>query len=168
MAGSINKVMLIGRLGGDPEVRTMNNGGKVASFSLATDESWKDKNTGEKKQRTEWHRVVVFGSPQNEGLAGIVEKYVRKGDQVYLEGQLQTRKWQDKDGNDRYTTEVVLQTMRGQLTMLGGKRDGGSSSSGSSASGDASPPPAGASGSTSSAGESPPPPSGGLDDDVPF
>ncbi|MCG8625468.1 MAG: single-stranded DNA-binding protein [Proteobacteria bacterium] len=164
MAGSVNKVTLIGRLGADPDVRTMNNGGKVVNLSVATSESWKDKNTGEKRERTEWHRVVVFGSAQSEGLAGVVEKYLRKGDQVYLEGQLQTRKWQDKDGKDRYTTEVTLQPTRGQLVMLGGKRDGASSGGDSGGSGGGS--------DAAGSGDTPPPPptptGNDLNDDVPF
>jgi single-strand DNA-binding protein len=114
MAGSLNKVMLIGNLGADPEIRNTQNGSKVATFSIATSESWKDKNTGEKKERTEWHRVVVW----NEGLVGIVEKYVHKGDKIYVEGELQTRKWQDQEGKDRYSTEVVLTGFNGTLTML--------------------------------------------------
>jgi single-strand DNA-binding protein len=113
---SVNKAILIGNLGRDPEVRAMPDGSKVANLSVATAESWKDKNTGEKRERTEWHRVVIFGK-----IADIAEQYLRKGSKVYLEGQLQTRKWQDQSGNDRYSTEVVLQPFRGQLTMLGDK-----------------------------------------------
>lgn len=114
MSGSVNKVTLVGNLGKNPEVRTMQNGGKVVSFSLATSESWKDKNTGERQERTQWHNIVVF----NENLAGVAEKYLKKGAKIYLEGQLETRKWQDKDGHDKYTTEVVLRPHRGELTML--------------------------------------------------
>ncbi|MGE4339433.1 MAG: single-stranded DNA-binding protein [Pigmentiphaga sp.] len=121
MAGSVNKVILVGYLGKDPEIRTTSADRKVAGFSLATSEQWRDKNTGERKERTEWHQIVVF----SEGLVKIAEAYLRKGAQVYLEGQLQTRKWQDKDGNDRYSTEVVLQGFNATLTMLGGKRDDG-------------------------------------------
>ena len=106
MAGSVNKVILVGRLGADPKVATMNNGGKVVTLSVATGDSWKDKTTGEKRERTEWHRVVIFGSAQSDGLAGVAEQYLRKGNQVYLEGQLQTRKWQDKDGNKRQGTKI--------------------------------------------------------------
>lgn len=120
MAGSINKVILVGNLGKDPEVRSAQDGSKVVSFSLATTESWKDKNSGERKDRTEWHRVVVF----NQGLAEICEKYLHKGSKVYLEGQLQTRKWQDQAGVEKYTTEVVLPRFRGELTMLDGRGDG--------------------------------------------
>jgi single-strand DNA-binding protein len=113
----LNKVMLIGHLGKDPEMRKTQDGRAVANFSVATSESWKDKNTGEKKEKTEWHNVVVF----NEGLAGIIEKYVKKGSKIYVEGKLQTRKWQDKDGNDRYTTEVILQGFDGAIKLLDGK-----------------------------------------------
>lgn len=123
---SVNKVILLGNLGKDPEIRTLNSGDKVANFSVATSETWKDKNTGEKKEKTEWTNVVVFGS-----LAEIVEKYLRKGSKVYLEGALQTRKWQDKDGNDRYSTEVVLKPFNGSLVMCGGGQgDVGDRSSG--------------------------------------
>lgn len=120
MAGYLNKVCLIGNVGQDPEIKNLTNGGVVANFSLATSESWKDKQTGEKKERTEWHRVVVF----QEGLCGVIETYVRKGMRLYIEGGLQTRKWQDKDGNDRYSTEVVLTGFDAKLIML--DRGGGS------------------------------------------
>ncbi|MEP4195851.1 MAG: single-stranded DNA-binding protein [Aliishimia sp.] len=120
MAGSVNKVILIGNLGRDPEVRNFPNGGKVCNLRIATSETWKDKNTGERKERTEWHSVAIF----NDGLVRIAEQYLRKGSKVYLEGQLQTRKWQDQSGADRYSTEVVLQGFNGTLTMLDG-RDGG-------------------------------------------
>ena len=118
MAGSVNKVILIGNLGKDPEVRRLNSGAPVVSFSVATSETWKDKNTGERKERTEWHNVVVF----NEGLAKIAEQYLKKGSKVYVEGKMQTRKWQDQSGNDRYTTEVVLPTFGGAITLLGDKQ----------------------------------------------
>ena len=121
MAGSVNKVILVGNLGADPEIRSFQNGGRVANLSLATSESWKDKATGEKKERTQWHRVVIF----NEGLIGITERYLKKGAKVYLEGQLETRKY-EKDGKDHYTTEVVLRPFRGELTML--DKAGGSGS----------------------------------------
>jgi single-strand DNA-binding protein len=114
---SVNKVTLVGNLGKDPEVRRMNNGDAVVLFSVATAETWKDKATGERKERTEWHNVVIF----NEGLGKIAENYLKKGSKVYLEGQLQTRKWQDQSGNDRYSTEVVLQRFRGELVLLGDK-----------------------------------------------
>lgn len=121
MAGSVNKVILIGNLGKDPEIRTFGNGGKVANFSVATSESWRDKQSGERKEKTEWTNVAIF----NDGLVGIVEKYVKKGSKVYVEGKLQTRKWQDRDGNDRYTTEVVLQGYGGQLTLLDSRNSQG-------------------------------------------
>ena len=121
MAGSLNKVLLIGRLGADPEIKQMVNGKNVARFSLATSNTWKDKNTGEKKEKTECHRIVIF----NEGLANVVKQYLKKGSQVYIEGQLSTRKWRDeKTGQDKYSTEVVLQGFNSSLTMLGGKSAG--------------------------------------------
>lgn len=116
MAG-INKVIIVGNLGADPEVRTFSNGGKVCNLRIATSESWKDRNTGERKEKTEWHSVAIF----SEGLAGVAEKYLRKGSKVYIEGKLQTRKWQDQSGNDRYSTEIVLQGFDGKLEMLDGK-----------------------------------------------
>ena len=117
MAGSLNKVQLIGRLGADPEIKQMVNGKNVARLSLATSQSWKDKNTGEKKEKTEWHRVVIF----NEGLVNVVQQYLKKGAQVYIEGQLSTRKWKDeKSGQDKYSTEVLIQGFNSSLTMLGG------------------------------------------------
>ena len=125
MAGSINKVILVGNLGADPEVRRMQDNRPVVNLSIATSESWKDKATGERREKTEWHRVVIF----NEGLCRIAEQYLRKGSKVYLEGSLQTRKWQDKQGQDRYTTEIVLQGFNGNLTMLDG-RSGGASQGG--------------------------------------
>ena len=118
MSGSLNKVLLIGRLGADPEIKQMVNGKNVARLSLATSQNWKDKNTGEKKQKTEWHRVVIF----NEGLVNVVQQYLKKGSQVYIEGQLSTRKWKDeKSGLDKYSTEVVIQGYNSSLTMLGGR-----------------------------------------------
>lgn len=116
----MNRVTLLGRLGADPEIKSVQNGDKVANLRIATSETWRDKNTGEKKERTEWHSVVVW----NSGLVGVIEKYVKKGSQVLIEGQLRTRKWQDKDGADRYSTEVVLQGFDSRLKMLDGKRDG--------------------------------------------
>ena len=118
---SLNKVMLIGNLGRDPEVRSFPNGGKVCNLRIATSENWKDKNTGEKREKTEWHSVAIF----NEGLVRVAEQYLRKGSKVYIEGQLQTRKWQDQSGNDRYSTEVVLQGYGSTLTMLDGANNGG-------------------------------------------
>lgn len=136
MAGSVNKVILVGNLGQDPEVKSFQNGGRIANLRIATSESWKDKATGERKERTEWHSVVL----QSEGLIGVAERYLRKGSKVYIEGQLRTRKWQDQSGNDRYTTEISV-GMNGVLTMLdgapgggggggGGQRSGGGSSGG--------------------------------------
>lgn len=119
MAGSLNLVQLIGNLGRDPEVKTMQNGGKVCNLSIATSESWKDKASGERKEKTEWHRVVVF----NENIINVCENYLKKGAKVFIEGQLETRKWQDASGQDKYSTEVVLRQYRGELTMLDGKRD---------------------------------------------
>ena len=127
MAGSVNKVILIGNLGRDPEVRTLQNGNKVANLSLATSESWKDKSSGERKEKTEWHRVVIFGN-----LADIAEKYLKKGSKVYVSGSLQTRKWTDQSGTEKYTTEVVLQGFGGELTMLDGKGGGGGGGGGMS------------------------------------
>src|SRR5437879_1402978 len=121
MAGSVNKVILVGNLGRDPEIRSTQDGTKVANLSLATSESWRDKNTGERKERTEWHRVVIF----NERLVDVVEKYVKKGSKLYVEGALQTRKWTDNTGAEKYSTEVVLQRFRGELTMLDGRGGGG-------------------------------------------
>jgi len=121
MAGSLNKVMLIGNLGADPEIRSFQNGGKVANLRIATSETWKDRSTGERQERTEWHTVAIF----SEGLINVVENYLKKGSKVYVEGQLQTRKWQDQQGNDRYSTEVVLRGYNGTLTMLDGAGGGG-------------------------------------------
>ena len=121
MAGTVNKVILIGNLGQDPEIRSFGNGGQVANFSLATSENWKDKNTGERREKTEWHRVAVFG----DGLVRVVQNYVKKGSKLYIEGKLETRKWQDKDGNDRYTTEVRVSGPGSTLTMLDGRGEGG-------------------------------------------
>lgn len=126
MAGSVNKVIIVGNLGRDPEVRSFPNGGKVVNLRIATSENWRDKNTGERKERTEWHSVAIF----NENLAKIAEQYLRKGSTVYIEGQLETRKWQDQTGADRYTTEIVLRQYRGELTLLGGRGEGGGGSGG--------------------------------------
>ena len=167
MAGSVNKVILIGNLGKDPEIRTMQNGGKVANLSIATSESWKDKSTGEKKEKTEWHRVVIFGS-----LADIAERYLKKGSKVYVSGSLQTRKWTDQAGVEKYSTEVVLQGFGGELTMLDGKGGGGGGGGGSGMGDDSG-------GGWDSGDSAPPAPrSGGagakrparddMDDDIPF
>ncbi|EAU46245.1 single-stranded DNA-binding protein [Salipiger bermudensis] len=121
MAGSVNKVILVGNLGADPETRTFQNGGKVCNLRIATSENWKDRNTGERRERTEWHSVAIFSEP----LARIAEQYLRKGSKVYLEGQLETRKWQDQSGQDRYSTEVVLRPYRGELTLLDSRQGGG-------------------------------------------
>ncbi|MDO5647268.1 single-stranded DNA-binding protein [Paracoccus sp. (in: a-proteobacteria)] len=121
MAGSVNKVILVGNLGRDPEIRTFQNGGKVANLRIATSENWKDRNTGERREKTEWHSVAIT----SEGLVNVVERYLKKGSKVYIEGQLETRKWQDQSGQDRYTTEVVLRAYGGTLVMLDGRGDGG-------------------------------------------
>ena len=121
MAGSVNKVILVGNLGADPEVRTFGNGGKVAKLRMATSESWKDRNSGERREKTEWHTVEVFG----EGLVGVVERYINKGSKIYIEGQLTTEKWQDRDGNDRYTTKVKVAGPNSNLTMLDSRNSGG-------------------------------------------
>ncbi len=120
MAGSINKVILVGNLGADPEIRTLNSGDRVANLRIATSETWRDKGSGERKERTEWHRVVIF----NDGLVKIAEQYLKKGSKVYVEGAIQTRKWQDQSGQEKYSTEVVLQKFRGELTMLDGRGGG--------------------------------------------
>lgn len=124
MAGSVNKVILVGNLGADPEIRRLTDGRPVANLRLATSESWKDKATGEKREKTEWHRIVCF----NEGLCRVIEQYLKKGAKIYIEGQLQTRKWQDKDGQDKYSTEVVLQGFNSQLVMLDSRGGGGGGS----------------------------------------
>lgn len=174
MAGSLNKVMLIGNLGADPEVRTFANGGKVCNLRIATTETWKDRNSGDRQERTEWHTVAIF----NEGLAGVAERYLKKGSKVYIEGQLQTRKWQDQQGNDRYSTEVVLRGPNSVMTMLdgaggggggmGGGGFGGGGRSGGGGYGGGGPAGGGASGGSGFGGGG----SGGgyddLDDDIPF
>jgi single-strand DNA-binding protein len=159
VAGSVNKVIIVGNLGRDPEFRTFQNGGRVASFSVATSESWKDKATGERKERTEWHRISVL----NENLVGIVEKYIKKGSKVYVEGQLETRKYTDKDGVEKYTTEVVLRPFRGEITMLDSK---GGSGSGAANDYDDAPAQTAASGGGGSFGGGGG--KGAMDDDIPF
>lgn len=164
MAGSVNKVILVGNLGADPEVRNTNDGRPIVNLRIATSERWRDKNSGEQRERTEWHRVVIF----NEGLCRVAEQYLRKGSTVYIEGQLQTRKWQDQDGNDRYSTEIVLQGFNSTLTMLGGRSDnagdnnygggGGSSYGGNNNQGGGGRPQANA----------PAFDAGDMDDDIPF
>ena len=129
MAGSVNKVILVGNLGRDPESKSFQNGGKVVNLRIATSESWKDRNTGERKEKTEWHSVAIF----SEGLANVAERFLRKGSKVYIEGQLQTRKWQDAQGQDRYSTEIVLQGFNSVLTMLDGPQGGGAGGGGGGA-----------------------------------
>ena len=158
MAGSVNKVILIGNLGRDPEIRSTNDGTRVANLSVATSESWRDKASGERKERTEWHRVVVF----NDKLVEIIEKYLKKGSKVYLEGALQTRKWTDQSGTEKYTTEVVLQKYRGELTMLDGARSAGGGE-GSFATDEPAATPAAA-----GRGRAKAPTSSDLDDEIPF
>lgn len=126
MAGSVNKVIIVGNIGRDPEVKSFPNGGKVVNLRVATSENWRDKQTGERKEKTEWHSVAIF----NENLAKVAEQYLRKGSTVYLEGALETRKWQDQSGQDKYSTEIVLKAFRGELTLLGGKAEGGSQGGG--------------------------------------
>ena len=164
MAGSVNKVILVGNLGKDPEVRQTNDGTKVASLSVATSENWRDRSSGERREKTEWHRVVIF----NDRLVDVAEKYLRKGAKVYLEGALQTRKWTDNTGQEKYTTEVVLQKFRGELTMLDGRQGAGGGDSmddmgygGTYSAGGGSTQP-----SRSGGGSRPPAPD--LDDEIPF
>ncbi|AYV48398.1 single-stranded DNA-binding protein [Caulobacter flavus] len=126
MAGSVNKVILVGNLGADPEIRTLNSGDRVANLRIATSETWRDRSSGERKEKTEWHRVVIF----NDNLVKVAESYLRKGSTVYIEGAIQTRKWTDQQGQEKYSTEIVLQKFRGELTMLGGRGDGAGASSG--------------------------------------
>ena len=169
MAGSLNKVMLIGNLGADPEIRSFQNGGRVCNLRIATSEQWKDRNSGERQERTEWHNVAVF----SEGLVNVCERYLRKGSKVYVEGQLRTRKWQDQSGNDRYTTEVVLQGFNGTLTMLDGAQGGSGGGRGGSGGGNWNDGPSSGGGSQgggwNQGGNAP---AGGfgddLDDDIPF
>ena len=156
MAGSVNKVILVGNLGADPEIRYTQAGKKIANLRLATSETWKDRQSGERREKTEWHRVVIF----NEGLANITEQYLKKGSKVYVEGQLQTRKWQGNDGQDRYSTEVILQGFNSALTMLDGRSGGGGDLGGPSDPGDD----PGWGGPDSGGG----PVGGDLDDEIPF
>lgn len=169
MAGSVNKVILVGNLGRDPEVRSFPNGGKVVNLRIATSETWRDKQSGERKERTEWHSVAIF----NENLGRIAEQYLRKGSTVYIEGQLETRKWQDQSGADRYSTEVVLRQFRGELTLLGGRGEGGGAGPGGDYDGDRGAPDRGAPdrGPSSGGGRSDYRGGGGgsaLDDEIPF
>lgn len=170
MAGSVNKVILIGNLGADPDIKRTQDGRPIANLSIATSDSWKDKNTGERREKTEWHRVVVF----NEGLCRVIENYVKKGSKVYIEGQLQTRKWQDNEGKDRWSTEVVLQNYNGVLTMLDGRNDnqgggGGGYDQGGGSFGQSGPSGGGQLGGGGSQGGGFGGPSGGdIDDEIPF
>ncbi|MEO1424940.1 MAG: single-stranded DNA-binding protein [Pseudomonadota bacterium] len=156
MAGSVNKVILIGNLGRDPEVRTFNNGGKVCNLRIATSETWRDKASGERREKTEWHSVAIFSEP----LARVAEQYLRKGSKVYLEGQLETRKWQDQSGQDRYSTEVVLRPYTSTLTMLDGRGEGGGMGGGGGG--------YSSSGGDQGGGGYGGPSSGGMDDEIPF
>lgn len=168
MAGSVNKVILVGNLGRDPEVRSSQDGTKIVNLSIATSERWKDRMSGEPRERTEWHRVVIF----NENLGRIAEQYLRKGSSVYVEGQLQTRKWTDQQGVEKYTTEVVLGRFRGELTLLGGRGDSGGygDSMGGGYGGGQSAAPAAAPAGAPAGAATPPPMHGGdaIDDDIPF
>ena len=168
MAGSVNKVILVGNLGRDPEVRSTQDGAKIVNLSIATSERWKDRNTGEPCEKTEWHRVVIF----NENLGRVAEQYLRKGSNVYIEGQLQTRKWTDQQGVEKYTTEIVLQRYRGEMTLLGSRGDSGAGSSyGGGDSGGGFAGSQGASMGDSGSGPTTPPPmrnTNDLDDDIPF
>ena len=168
MAGSVNKVILVGNLGRDPEVRSTQDGAKIVNLSIATSERWKDRNTGEPREKTEWHRVVIF----NENLGRVAEQYLRKGSNVYIEGQLQTRKWIDQQGVEKYTTEVVLQRYRGEMTLLGSRGDSGAGSSygGGDPGGGFSGSQGVSIGDSGSAPTTPPPMrnTSDLDDDIPF
>ena len=159
MAGSVNKVILVGNLGADPEVRTLPSGNKVVNLSVATSENWRDKNSGVRKEKTEWHRVVIF----SEGLAKVAEQYLKKGSKVYLEGALQTRKWTDQAGVEKYSTEVVLQGFNSNLTMLDGRSEGGGDNAGFSG-----PPAASRSEGRRPAASNPAFEPAGMDDDIPF
>lgn len=164
MAGSVNKVILVGNLGRDPEIRTMQSGQRVANLNIATSESWKDKQSGERRDKTEWHRVVIF----NDHLVDVAEKFLRKGSKAYLEGQLQTRKWTDNSGTEKFTTEIVLQKFKGELTMLDGRRDNenGTEQRGGNQGGDGYG--GGFSGSSSSGSSGGLPKDDGLEDEIPF
>lgn len=157
MAGSVNKVIIVGNLGRDPEVRTFQNGGKVCNLRIATSENWKDKNTGERRERTEWHSVAIF----SDGLVRVAEQYLKKGSKVYIEGKLQTRKWQDQSGQDRYSTEIVLQGFDATLVMLDGRSGGGDGGGGYSSGG-------GDYGGGYDSGPSQSSPPRDMDDEIPF
>ena len=168
MAGSVNKVILVGNLGADPEVRNLPNGGKVVNLSIATSERWKDRNSGEQREKTEWHRVVIF----SEGLTRVAESYLKKGSKVYIEGQLQTRKWQDQSGQDKYSTEIVLQGFNSNLTLLDGRGEGEGAGGGDSGGGfrgtRQSDNNAGGGGARRPSSNAPAFEPGGMDDDIPF
>ncbi len=168
MAGSVNKVILVGNLGNDPEVRNLPNGGKVVNLSIATSERWKDRNSGEQREKTEWHRVVIF----SEGLARVAEQYLRKGSKVYIEGQLQTRKWQDQSGQDKYSTEVVLQNFNSSMVLLDGRGEGAGDGGGYGGGGDTGfrgvRDNSGGGGGRRPSSNAPAFESGGMDDDIPF
>jgi single-strand DNA-binding protein len=157
MAGSVNKVILVGNLGNDPDIRSMQSGDEVANLSIATSETWKDKASGERKERTQWHKVVIFNQP----LVNLARNYLKKGSKVYIEGQIETRKWQDKDGKDQYTTEIVLRPFTGNLTMLDGRREGGGASDNDSYGGGYSSPEPSRSGRSSGKIDE-------MEDDIPF
>ncbi len=169
MAGSVNKVILVGNLGNDPEVRNLPSGGKVVNLSVATSERWKDRNSGEQREKTEWHRVVIF----SEGLARVAEQYLRKGSKVYIEGQLQTRKWQDQSGQDKYSTEVVLQNFNSSMVLLDGRGEGAGEGGGYGGGGDGGfrgvrDQGGGGGGGRRPAANAPAFEPGGMDDDIPF
>lgn len=164
MAGSVNKVILVGNLGRDPEIRFTQSNDKIAQLSVATSENWRDKASGERREKTEWHRVVIF----NPNLADVAEKFLKKGAKVYVEGQLQTRKWQDQSGAERYTTEVVLSRFRGELTMLDGREGGGGSGGGWGGGNQDSGDMGGRGGGRGGQGGGEPPFGGDLDDEIPF
>ena len=173
MAGSVNKVILIGNVGKDPEIRSMQSGGKIANLTLATSETWNDKASGERKEKTEWHRVVVF----NDRVVDVVERFVKKGDKLYVEGALQTRKWTDQSGQEKYTTEIVVERFRGDITMLSGRNGGGAAGGemgggyGGGSGGQPARQPARGGGASGGGGGSPswePNRGGDLDDDIPF
>ncbi len=164
MAGSVNKVILIGNVGKDPEIRSMQSGGKIANLTLATSETWNDKASGERKEKTEWHRVVVF----NDRLVDVVERYVKKGEKLYVEGALQTRKWTDQSGQEKFTTEIVVDRFRGEINLLGGNRSGGGGYAGGDDEGGSSRPAARQPARSSGAPAWEPSKSNDLDDDIPF
>ncbi len=164
VAGSVNKVIIIGNLGADPEERTFSNGGRVVNLRIATSETWRDKNTGERQERTQWHSIAIFSEP----LAKLAMQYLRKGSKVYVEGQLETRKWQDQSGNDRYSTEVVLRPFRSELTFLDSRNSGGDFGGGQGGGYGGGNQGGGYGGGNQGGPQGGPPPAGGLDDEIPF